>query len=594
MDSGNSTMRKWILAIGVFLFCAVNASAQSVQQSGVITPGHAACWAITGVIYDCGATNGGISVVGSTTTNDFAAFNGSGSLIDSGINPTSTSSWSGLQNFNGGATVPTRSTGDSTTNAASTTFVQNAIQNYFAITNPLIVGTSLYPATYSINTVCCGDVAQYSTTSALLVNTLGAQNAWIGAASQSAGDWIATFGAALSFPTLNALRVVSPSAATSASFWCRQSDVINPAANCENVILYTVIDVAPTSNQSSWNMYSEMHVSAVDAYLTMGQESDVFSQRPSADALATATPYTYNNAGHSTVIRAAAGNGYTAGAKNVSTAFEVVQNPYIDNLDVAFEVGYLCGIGSLDTSAGRVGQCLTMADNQSVAWYTGSGTGGLGSASFMASIYEVQSAGNPHLHIAVGNNGEIDFDFNFISYMGMDSTIFFPVNTNMVTLGGSSNRWSNVYSVLGNYSGLITATGGATISGTLTLPDSSTWTSTLLTVLAPRTQFGSASGTPAHIATGQTTAPALTSCGGGSPAITGTDTAGIVTMGTSATGCVITFNVAYTGTPYCVVTWIATPLASQSYVTSNTAITLTQTSTSGNKVQYICMATAGG
>jgi|SRR5579864_1673097 len=107
-------------------------------------------------------------------------------------------------------------------------------------------------------------------------------------------------------------------------------------------------------------------------------------------------------------------------------------------------------------------------------------------------------------------------------------------------------------------------------------------------------QFGGGAGVPGHIATGQTTAPALTSCGGGSPAITGTDTAGIVTMGTTATGCVITFNVAYTGTPFCVVTWIATPLASQSYATSNTAITLTQTSTSGNKAQYICMAPSGG
>lgn len=107
-------------------------------------------------------------------------------------------------------------------------------------------------------------------------------------------------------------------------------------------------------------------------------------------------------------------------------------------------------------------------------------------------------------------------------------------------------------------------------------------------------QFGSTTTVPAHVATAQTSAPALTSCGTGSPAITGTDTAGIVTMGTNATGCVITFNVAYTATPYCVVSWIATPLASQSYVTSTAAITITQTSTSGNKAQYICMAQAGG
>lgn len=89
-------------------------------------------------------------------------------------------------------------------------------------------------------------------------------------------------------------------------------------------------------------------------------------------------------------------------------------------------------------------------------------------------------------------------------------------------------------------------------------------------------------------------APALTSCGGGSPAITGSDLAGEVTMGTTATGCVITFNAAYSSAPYCTVTWQATPLASQSYTVSTTAITTTQTSTSGNKLNYVCMARSGG
>jgi hypothetical protein len=112
------------------LLLSLNGAGQAqpyVQQSGTtITPGHAACWAITGVIYDCGAPGGGVSVVGSTTQNDFAAFNGSGSLIDSGINPSATSNWSGLQNFNGGATAPTRPLGDNTIYLATTAFVQQA------------------------------------------------------------------------------------------------------------------------------------------------------------------------------------------------------------------------------------------------------------------------------------------------------------------------------------------------------------------------------------------------------------------------------------------------------------------------------------
>ncbi len=98
------------------------------------------------------------------------------------------------------------------------------------------------------------------------------------------------------------------------------------------------------------------------------------------------------------------------------------------------------------------------------------------------------------------------------------------------------------------------------------------------------------------ISQGSGTPPALTSCGT-TPAIVGTDVAGTVTMGTTATGCVITFNVPYAASatpPHCLVTWIATPLASQSYTTSNTAITLTQTSASNNVAKYFCVAQPGG
>ena len=80
-----------------------------------------------------------------------------------------------------------------------------------------------------------------------------------------------------------------------------------------------------------------------------------------------------------------------------------------------------------------------------------------------------------------------------------------------------------------------------------------------------------------------------------SPSITGSDISAVVTMGTATpTGCVITFATTYTTAPYCVVTWLATPLASQSYAVSATAITLTQTATSSNKVMFICIAPSGG
>jgi hypothetical protein len=87
--------------------------------------------------------------------------------------------------------------------------------------------------------------------------------------------------------------------------------------------------------------------------------------------------------------------------------------------------------------------------------------------------------------------------------------------------------------------------------------------------------------------------PALTSCGT-TPAIVGTDTVGTLTMGATATGCIVTFAKAYTAAPHCTVSWRATPLASQSYTVSTTALTLTQTSTSNNLADYNCAPQVGG
>lgn len=111
-----------------------------------------------------------------------------------------------------------------------------------------------------------------------------------------------------------------------------------------------------------------------------------------------------------------------------------------------------------------------------------------------------------------------------------------------------------------------------------------------LSILALFATSGLAADLPVDRIVGSAGTPALTSCGGGTPTITGTNLAGTVTMGTSATGCVITFAApAHPVAPHCIVQWIATPLASQSYATSATAITLTQTSTSSNVAKYICV-----
>jgi hypothetical protein len=133
-------------------------------------------------------------------------------------------------------------------------------------------------------------------------------------------------------------------------------------------------------------------------------------------------------------------------------------------------------------------------------------------------------------------------------------------------------------------------TGSAGIGNTLRLQGNSSTATLLCTstnTSTPSCVFPGSVTVPRVVTGG--TGPTLTSCGT-SPTIAGSDTSGTVTMGTGApTGCVITFGTAYSPAPHCVVTWRATPLATQSYAVSTTAITLTQVATSSNVVDYVCM-----
>jgi hypothetical protein len=137
-----------------------------------------------------------------------------------------------------------------------------------------------------------------------------------------------------------------------------------------------------------------------------------------------------------------------------------------------------------------------------------------------------------------------------------------------------------------------TKTNGVTL-GTSATVATGTSGATIPVLNASNTHSGSLNTFTGHVAAGSSS-PVLTSCGT-SPTILGDDKDGQVTMGTTATGCIITFASAYVSSPaLCVVTWQGTPLASQSYTVTNTAITTVQTSTSSNKLNYHCAAQNGG
>lgn len=85
----------------------------------------------------------------------------------------------------------------------------------------------------------------------------------------------------------------------------------------------------------------------------------------------------------------------------------------------------------------------------------------------------------------------------------------------------------------------------------------------------------------------QTTAPAVGGTATPTIASGATDEAGEVTAGTTATSVTITFNKTHAAAPFCTVT-SQTQLVAFAYTISNTVITITQTATSGNKIDYSC------
>ena len=100
---------------------------------------------------------------------------------------------------------------------------------------------------------------------------------------------------------------------------------------------------------------------------------------------------------------------------------------------------------------------------------------------------------------------------------------------------------------------------------------------------------------PSHMLWSTTGAPAagtpvLSGCvTGGTPTIVGTDWAGKITAGsTASTSCVVTFTQAYGVAPTCFVTWSSGPLAAMSWTTSTTALTITQTSNASRVIEYQC------
>lgn len=90
-------------------------------------------------------------------------------------------------------------------------------------------------------------------------------------------------------------------------------------------------------------------------------------------------------------------------------------------------------------------------------------------------------------------------------------------------------------------------------------------------------------------------APTITAgCNGAGSSISGSDLAGTVTGQTAAaTTCTITFNSAYSSTPYCTATGLTSPLTG-AVTPSTTTLVVNFASTANYQFNYQCIARSAG
>lgn len=158
-------------------------------------------------------------------------------------------------------------------------------------------------------------------------------------------------------------------------------------------------------------------------------------------------------------------------------------------------------------------------------------------------------------------------------------------NINAIVVGREVTRWTQV----GFGVGTTTPWARLSVVGILS-------SSTPLFVIASSTPTATTTAfmvTAAGHVIASSTSPVLSSCGT-SPSMVGSDAWGTVTTGATASGCTVTFQIAYTAAPSCVVTARTGSVANTfSYTISTTALTVTETGLGGGLFDYNCAATSG-
>lgn len=255
--------------------------------------------------------------------------------------------------------VPTAPAGTNNNQAASTAFVGNAL-----------TGLTIIPGTTPISPKTNGGIL-YDNNGILGDSTTLPRGPTI---PSGIFTGTSTFGSTSTWPSSlysigldGTINLVAPTFSGSRAGTVsalRTSDDTSGNASDTNITntCLIVVDNASTGN-AGWCQY-------VQGVKTAGAAAAPMHLREaSIENLGTtvgADPYTDNPANVTEVDRLDSGIG-SSGPNNASVAIHIVNN------GAAFEDGVICSSTGLDTSSGRIAPCMAMAQNESIAWYSGAG-----------------------------------------------------------------------------------------------------------------------------------------------------------------------------------------------------------------------------
>ena len=207
-----------------------------------------------------------------------------------------------------------------------------------------------------------------STTSTLLVNTVGAQDAFFGSAAQGRSSWVnAYFGQTDSFSGCCALIAISPTGQNSAIFAARSSDdsTSGPSGTTTIPESCLVLSDNTVSNKRVWCQYVESRArSTAFQYQLFGVENDLENQWTSV----TSNPFSINPVGSTIGYRIASGVGTSSGTTPVTTALDIVNNGNTFNTGIMFQDGALTEVSSVSTA-------LALAPRMAIKWFGTAGGG---------------------------------------------------------------------------------------------------------------------------------------------------------------------------------------------------------------------------